>query len=128
MTLPAGMRYDSSVPVATTPGPYDFSGQTIEWDLGDMPAGSVIDIDIVTSIDQTTCFQNPGEEIISQNEWGCGIPMINTAPQPPLVLAPTQLTLRHDQNNSFCELCNEGEVRSTGEQYRWRVVNRCDCY
>ncbi len=110
MTLPTGMQYDSSVPAAATPGPYDFTGQTIEWDLGDMPAGSVIDIDIITSINQTTCFQNPGEEIISQNEWGCGIPMINTAPQPPLVLAPTQLTLRHDPNNSFCELCNEGEI------------------
>ncbi len=111
MTLPAGMRFDSAIPAQTTAGTFDFSGQTIEWDLGDMPAGSVIDIDISASINQTTCFQGPGEEIVSVNEWGCGIPITNSAPQPPLVLAPTQLRLRHDPNNSFCELCNEGEVR-----------------
>ena len=110
ITLPTGMRFDSAIPAQTSPGPFDFSGQTIEFDLGDLAAGGIVDIDINTSIDQTTCFQNPGEEITSQNEWGCGSPIINTVAAPPLVLAPTQLTLRHDPNNSFCELCNEGEV------------------
>ncbi len=111
MTLPAGMRFDSALPVPVTPVSYNFTGQTIVWDLGDLAAGGIVDIDINTSIDQTTCFQGVGEDIISQNEWGCGSPIINTEIAPPLILAPTQLTLRHDPNNSFCELCNEGEVR-----------------
>ncbi len=111
ITLPAGMRFDSAVPAPATAGPFNFTGQTIEWDLGDMAAGGIIDIDINTSINQTTCFQGVGEDIISENEWGCGSPIINTETDPPLVLAPTQLTLTHDPNNSFCELCNEGEVR-----------------
>ena len=109
--LPVGMTFNTSTPVPTTIGPVTATGQLIEWDLGDMAPATSINIDIETIIDQTTCFQGPGEIIISENEWGCGSPIINTAAEPGILLAPAQLTLTHDSNNSFCELCTEGEIR-----------------
>ena len=109
--LPVGMTFNTSTPVPTSVGLPTASGQLIEWDLGDLAAGASVNIDIETIIDQTTCFQGPGEVIISENEWGCGTPIVNTASDPGIQLAPTQLTLTHDSNNSFCELCNEGEIR-----------------
>jgi len=109
--LPVGMTFNTSTPVTPAVGLPTASGQLIEWDLGDLAAGASVNIDIETIIDQTTCFQGPGEIIISENEWGCGTPIVNTASEPGIDLAPTQLTLTHDANNSFCELCNEGEIR-----------------
>ena len=100
-----------ATPAPVSIGPVTAAGQLIEWDLGDLAAGGNVNIDIETIIDQTTCFQGPGEVIISENEWGCGSPIINTTADPGILLAPTQLTLSHDSNNSFCELCNEGEIR-----------------
>ncbi len=111
LTLPAGMKFESADVAPTTLGPFDYSGQTIEWDLGDLAAGASSNINITTSINQTTCFQGPTEKISSETEWGCGSPIITTETKPGLILAPHQLTLTHDANNSFCELCNEGEVR-----------------
>ena len=111
IVLPVGMTFNTSTPAPVSVGPVTATGQLIEWDLGDMAAGTSFNIDIETIIDQTTCFQGPGEIIISENEWGCGSPIINTENDPGILLAPTQLTLTHDANNSFCELCNEGEIR-----------------
>ncbi len=116
ITLPAGMRFDSANVTPFSPTGFNFSGQTIEWDLGSMPAGKVINININTSIDQTTCFQktdtsgNLLETITSQNEWGCGSPIVNTIKKPALIVAPNQLLVRHDSTSSFCKLCNQGEV------------------
>ncbi|MGB5398188.1 MAG: hypothetical protein WBN96_13655, partial [Gammaproteobacteria bacterium] len=118
INLPLGMTFNMSTPAPTTVGPVitvplpgELEGQLITWSLGDLAAGASINIDIETIIDETTCFQTPTEFITSENEWGCGIPTINTTTDPGIVLAPNQLTLSHDSNNSFCELCNEGEIR-----------------
>ncbi len=111
ITLPVGMTFNTSNPAPVSIGPVTATGQLIEWDLGDLPPATAFNITIETIIDQTTCFQGPGEVITSENEWGCGSPIINTVTDPGIVLAPTQLSLTHDSNNSFCELCNEGEIR-----------------
>ncbi len=111
INLPVGMTFNTATPAPTTVGPVTATGQLIEWSLGDLAAGASFNIDIETVIDNTTCFQGPGEDIVSENEWGCGAPIINTQTAPGIVLAPTQLTLTHDSNNSYCELCNESEIR-----------------
>jgi uncharacterized repeat protein (TIGR01451 family)/fimbrial isopeptide formation D2 family protein len=111
LSLPPGMRFETADLAPLTLGPYVYTGQTIEWSLGDLAAGASVDINIGTSINQTTCFQGVGEDITSETEWGCGSPIITTETRPGLLLAPHQLTLTHDANNSFCELCNEGEIR-----------------
>jgi uncharacterized repeat protein (TIGR01451 family)/fimbrial isopeptide formation D2 family protein len=107
MTLPLGMTFNTSTPLPTS-----VVGQTIEWDLGDLAPAQAFNIDIETVIDQSTCFTGAAEFITSENEWGCGSPIVNTVNGAPgIVLAPHQLTLSHDSTNSFCELCGEGEIR-----------------
>jgi len=110
ITLPAGMIFTGADINPVSPATFNYGGQTIEWDLGDMAAGQVVNINISTKINQTTCFQSPTEQITSQNEWGCGSPILNTATKPALVLAPNQLLVRHDPTSSFCKLCNKGEI------------------
>ncbi|HED34130.1 MAG TPA: DUF11 domain-containing protein [Gammaproteobacteria bacterium] len=126
ITLPPEMVFNSasSTPVGITPS---IAGQVISWNLsqlGDLKAGEFIDLDIIVDITQKSCFSSippspAQDEISSLTDWGCGMPNLDVLPNTPQVVLPTpQLTLSHDLNNSFCELCEEGEihlfVRNTG--------------
>jgi len=72
ITLPAGMIFTGADINPISPATFNYGGQTITWDLGNMAAGQVVNINITTNINQTTCFQSPAQQITSQNEWGCG--------------------------------------------------------
>ncbi len=129
ITLPPEMIFNagasSSVPLGFTP---TIAGQVISWDLSqpgmDLGPGGFIDLDIVVDITQRSCFSSTPpspaqDEISSLTDWGCGMPNLDILPNTPQVVLPTpQLTLSHDLNNSFCELCAVGEihlfVRNTG--------------
>ncbi|VAW68302.1 hypothetical protein MNBD_GAMMA09-1677, partial [hydrothermal vent metagenome] len=118
ITLPPEMNYVSST---TTPAGATavVTGQTVTWTFadtsaGDLKPGEFIDIDIVVSITQASCF-NSGipaqDEMVSVTDWGCGLSNRLTLPNTPgIILPPAQLTLNHDLNDSFCELCSEGEI------------------
>ena len=58
IVLPVGMTFNTSTPAPVSVGPVTATGQLIEWDLGDMAAGTSFNIDIETIIDQTTCFHD----------------------------------------------------------------------
>ena len=111
ISFPAGFTPVNGGATSPLPAAVSNGGQTFEWGLGDLAPGASVNLDIEANIDQTTCFQGPGENIVSENEWGCGSPIVNTEINPQIVLPPAQLELIHDPNTSFCELCNEGEVR-----------------
>ncbi|MCW9015084.1 MAG: DUF11 domain-containing protein, partial [Gammaproteobacteria bacterium] len=128
ITLPPEMNYvSSSSPSAGIVGVP--SGQTIRWDLSQSALGAIgtgesIDIDINVAITQQSCFQSgipAQDDIDSLTNWGCAAPLGHQEllPNTPDIVIPTaQVTLTHDVNNSYCELCNEGEVhlfvRNTG--------------
>lgn len=116
--LPAGMALNSAVAtngaVAVTSGTA-FVDQVAEWSIATsgntLPLGGQVDITITVDINQTSCFQGAGNEITSENEWGCGVPQINSATSPAISLPNANLDLTHDTNNSTCVLCGEGEIR-----------------
>lgn len=126
-----GAAFTTTLPVEFTPDPGTpatscnsltinpvISGQIMTWTLGDLPPGVSCNIIVRGNITQNSCFQpqnNVANQITSQAQWGCGTPILTSpAPPTPLIELPlNNLRLFHDIDDSFCELCGEGEIRLT---------------
>ncbi|MEM1036683.1 MAG: hypothetical protein AAGI14_07980 [Pseudomonadota bacterium] len=121
-TIPAGLVFDAAdiaAMDAANSASASVSGDTVEWAIGDLaPGGSTI-LNVIASVEGTTCSIPSGANLVNA-QWGCGGFLAQTAvnTRPDLTFPTGKMEVIHDTTGAFASLCGTGEVviiaRNTG--------------
>ncbi|MEO0548290.1 MAG: hypothetical protein AAFZ91_00095 [Pseudomonadota bacterium] len=112
--IPAGLNMDAA-DVAAMDLVNSFSasvaGDTVSWDVGDLAPGASVVLNVVASVDGSTCSIPNGSNQVNA-QWGCGgftaQSVVNTRPD--ISFPSGQMEVIHDTTGAYASLCGAGQI------------------